>query len=169
VARRLGLDEDGLSPDIRLTDLAVDSLDLIDLAMGLEAAFDVSFDSLAERRLLEAETVGDLFRTVEGLVHARRAAQAASYAARSSGGALVRIVPALPGPERRERVAWLTPYTAEEVLDDVVCCGRGARLDVRLAPNVSEGVRARLAAELRWLDAWAIAVDVRRDPALPPA
>jgi hypothetical protein len=133
--------------------------------------FDVSLDSVTERRLLGVETVGDLVHTVEGIVRERRAAQAACHAARSPGGAMVRIVPA---PRRTragwpERVAWLTPYTADEVLHDVVDCGRGTRLDVRLPPNVPERIRARLAAELRWLDAWSIAVDVRRDPALPPA
>jgi acyl carrier protein len=172
VARHLGVDEDGLTPDVRLTgDLAVDSLDLLDLAVGLEGAFDVSLDSVAERRLLGVETVGDLVRTVEGVVRERRAAQAASHAARSLGGALVRIVPARRRTRAgwRERVAWLTPYTADQVLHDVVSCGRGTRLDVRLPPNVPERVRARLAAELRWLDACAIAVEVRRDPTLPPA
>src|SRR2546421_635898 len=62
VAERLGVGPEELRPDVSLADdLAVDSLDLIDLALALEAEWGV----VLRRRALESvRTYGDLLAAV---------------------------------------------------------------------------------------------------------
>lgn len=50
-----------------VADLALDSLDRVDLTVTLEQEFDIKIDDAA---LEEWQTVGDVVKTVEGLVDA---------------------------------------------------------------------------------------------------
>ena len=74
VTECLGTDADELSTDVSLTDdLAADSLDLIDLAMALEAEFVVVVPDVV---LDGTRTYGDLVDAVDMLVRASRTARA---------------------------------------------------------------------------------------------
>jgi acyl carrier protein len=70
VADCLGTDADGLSAGVSLTDdLAADSLDLVDLAVALEAEFQITVPDMV---LDETRTCGDLVDAIDTLVRARR-------------------------------------------------------------------------------------------------
>ena len=74
VAESLGVDVEELRPEVSLIDeLAVDSLDLIELTLALEAAFDIS---LPEDELEGVRTYGDLTDVTLALVRASRQAEA---------------------------------------------------------------------------------------------
>jgi acyl carrier protein len=66
----LGIGADELSTGVSLTDdLAVDSLDLVDLAVALEAEFGIAVPDVA---LYETRTYGDLVDAIDTLMRARR-------------------------------------------------------------------------------------------------
>jgi hypothetical protein len=56
----------------------------------------------------------------------------------------------------------LTAYTAETVADDALRAGRGARLELIVAPTASDAALARLREQLGWLRERGVAVDVHR-------
>src|SRR5258705_452645 len=72
-------------------------------------------------------------------------------------------------PSSIEQVGWLTPYTAETIIDSALRAGRGARLEVSVPPNTGGRALSRLRHEFSWLRRRQIGVRIRRDPALPPA
>lgn len=66
IANHVGLSFDALTPDARLDeDLGCDSLDVVELLIGLENEFDVVFSPEEDATVT---TVGDLFNLVE--IHA---------------------------------------------------------------------------------------------------
>lgn len=74
VAEHLGVDVEELRPEVALIDeLAVDSLDLVELTLALEDAFDIA---LPEDELAGVCTYGDLTDVTVALVRASRQAEA---------------------------------------------------------------------------------------------
>src|SRR5437879_4988880 len=159
VADRLGVGDQELVPDVDLReDLAVDSLDLLELALAVEAEFGIA---LPERVLDRVRRYGDLVEATVAMVHLRRQAEQPAYPPPCIAA---RIVP----PEghaggRLDRVGWLTPYTAQTIGEDALRAGRGARLDVTVAPGTNATSLARVRAEFGWLGARGVQVTVTPD------
>ena len=65
VAELLSRDHDAITVDAQLRDLAIDSIDLIEVAIDLQEEYEVWFD---ETDLAEIDTIGDLV----GLIGRRR-------------------------------------------------------------------------------------------------
>jgi acyl carrier protein len=162
VAEQLGVNADELAAHVSLTDdLAVDSLDLLDLALALEGELGIA---IPEAALDEVRTFGDLVATAQDLTRKRRRAEAATTPAlvwarvispRSAGGEI-------------QHGGWLTPYTAETIADDALRAGRGARLEVAVPSSLSDDGLAELQDEFAWLGERGVHVSVRRDHHLGP-
>ncbi|TMA62376.1 MAG: acyl carrier protein [Deltaproteobacteria bacterium] len=146
-------------------ELAADSLDLVELAMALEAEFAIV---VPERILDQVRTYGDLVQATGLLIRTRCEEEA--------GGAerplhmWVRITPrAGRSAGTLERTGWLTPYTAETVAEDALRAGDGARLELTVAASTVEGL-AQVRQQFARLGKRGVQVTVRRDhrpPELP--
>jgi acyl carrier protein len=135
VADRLGISPDELLPDTSLADdLAVDSLDLLEITIAIEADTGVS---IAERWLASVRTYGDLAGLVATLVARRR-----SLPTTPAPAALTRVVVA--DRATIQRMAFLTPYAVETITDDAIAAGPGARLEVELRGVAGAGVLERV-------------------------
>ena len=104
---------------------------------------------------------GDLVEATVAMVHLRRQAELPGDPPPCIAA---RIVP----PEghaggKLDRVGWLTPYTAQTIGEDALRAGRGARLDVTVAPGTDATSLARVRAEFGWLGARGIQVTVTPD------
>jgi len=166
VAEHLGVGEEELAPEVSLRDdLAVDSLDLVDLALVLEGEFGIT---VPEAVLEDVRTYGELVKSVEALVREREAE--AEHPSRDLMPVRVRVVPPPGRPAcDLQRADWLTPYTAQTIAEDALRNGPGARLEVSVPPDLSDAALAGFRAQLAWLDDRDIQVRVRRDRQLPPA
>src|SRR5437773_6275576 len=156
VAEHLGVGPEELRPDVSLADdLAVDSLDLIDLALALEAEWGV----VLRRRALESvRTYGDLLVAVAAARRrAARRARVAPIVAR------VRIVPAR-GNGGLERSGELTPYEIEILVADALRAGPGARLEMELSASTDDAGLAATRKRFAWLAGRGGAVSVQRGP-----
>jgi acyl carrier protein len=166
VAESLGVDADDLVADVSLVDdLAADSLDLVELVIGLEGELDIVFP---ESAVYELRTYGDLVDTVRTLRHGRRPATPDDGAAPPL--VCARVLPPTADAEVRnlQRVGWLTPYTAEIISEDALRAGRGARLEVTVPSSVNDAGLARLQDQFSWLGDRGVQVSVRRDRHLGP-
>ena len=130
VADCLGVGIEELVSEVSLRDdLAADSLDLVELAMALEAEFAIV---VPERILDQVRTYGDLVQATGVLIRTRCEAEARG--AELPLRIWVRITPpAGASAGALERTGWLTPYTAETVAEDALRAGNGARLEVTVA------------------------------------
>jgi acyl carrier protein len=164
VADHLGVGLEELVAGVSLReDLAADSLDLVELAMMLEAEFGIA---VPERILDRVRTYGDLVQATGLLIRARRAAEA--RAAEPPLRMWARVVP--PAGESAgtlERAGWLTPYAAETIAEDAVRAGHGTRLEVTVAAGTDDIGFARVRHHFTWLRERDVRVTVRRDD--PPA
>ena len=166
VADHLGVGTEELVAEVSLRDeLAADSLDLVELAMALEAEFAIV---VPERTLDQVRTYGDLVQATGLLIRTRCEEEA--------GGAerplrmWVRITPPAGGSAGTlERTGWLTPYTAETVAEDALRAGDGARLELTVAASTVEGL-AQVRQQFARLGKRGVQVTVRRDhrPPEPP-
>jgi acyl carrier protein len=147
VADQLGVDAEELVPEVSLTDdLAADSLDLLEIALVVEAQFAIA---LPASRL-------DAIRTYRDLVDA-------VMMSTSSVPVKSRIVPAHDRSAGIERVGELTPYAVDVLLENALRAGRGARLEVTL-PAATEDVGLTVVRhELARLERRGVVVLVRRD------
>src|SRR4029077_6399725 len=122
----LGIDPEDLPADASLVDeLAVDSLELAELALAIEGALGIA---LPRALLDDVRTVGDLLGAARARPHARRATPATLPARilapdERPGGAL-------------ERPGALSPYAIETIADDARHAGRGARVELSVAHDV---------------------------------
>jgi acyl carrier protein len=163
VADHLGVGAHELRREVSLVeDLAADSLDLVEIALALEGNLGVV---LPREFLDEVRTCGDLIDATVALAHERRKTLPGAQAdARVPLRA--RITPA--GTSRGwvvERVLLLTPYAAETLADDAQRAGSGARLELIVAPQASEGALTWVGQQFARLRERGIEVDIRRDPA----
>jgi acyl carrier protein len=166
VAEQLGVGFEELVSDVSLRDdLAVDSLDLVELTLALEDEFAIV---VPERILEEVRTFGDLVGATGRLIRARSEAEP-----REAGPAQriwVRIVP--PAGDSSgilERAGWLTPYTAETIAEDAVRGAAGTTLELTVAESATEG-HVRAERQFAWLRKRGVRVIVRRGdhPTAPP-
>src|SRR6266436_4276048 len=112
VADHLGVGIEGLVAGVSLRDdLAADSLDLVELAMALEAEFGIM---VSERILDRVRTYGDLVQATGLLIRARRAAEVRAAEPPLRTWARVRS-PAGESGGSLEWAGWLTPYAAETI------------------------------------------------------
>src|SRR5439155_17374520 len=167
VADCLGVGIEELVSEVSLRDdLAADSLDLIELAMALEAEFAIV---VPERILDQVRTYGDLVQTTGLLIRTRCEAEARG--AERPLRMWVRITPPAGGSAGiLERTGWFTPYTAETVAEDALRAGTGAQLEVTVAASTTAGL-ARVQQQFAGVGKRGVQVSVRRDdrPARPPA
>jgi acyl carrier protein len=165
VAEQLGVNLDELTPDVSLTDdLAADSLDLLELALAVEAEFGIV---IAESAMDGIRTYADLRDTVQTLLTRRD--QAEADAAARPIEAWARVISARGEASGEiQRAGWLTPYTAETIAEDALRAGRGARLEVAVPSDLSDAGLARLQDEFAWLGQRGVQVNVRRDQHLGP-
>ena len=83
IAKDHALAPESLTPDTALSDLAIDSLSLIELIFTLEERFDVRADNTPDA----FPTLGDVSAFIDGLIAQRDAAARASDAAGDAAGA----------------------------------------------------------------------------------
>jgi acyl carrier protein len=159
VAERLGVSPEDLIPEASLADeLAVDSLDLLEVAIAIEADLGIA---VTERLLAGVRSYGDLVGLVASLVQEARRPEPAVEPA-----VLARVVPAEGGPRRGavERALLLTPYAAETVAEDALRAGPGACLEITLRGRVAAGTVARVRALFARLVEHGIPVHVEPEP-----
>jgi len=157
VADRLGISPAELLPATSLADdLAVDSLDLIEIAIAVETEVGVS---IAERWLERVRTYGDLAALVTML-----AAESRSPSAGPAPAVVTRVVVA--DRATVERSAFLTPYAVETIADDAIAAGPGARLEVELRGRAGAGTLERVRVLFARLGSRGIRVQVTPDPEL---
>jgi acyl carrier protein len=159
VADHLGIDEADLTPEVSLTDdLAADSLDLLELTLGLEQELSIR---IPESMLASVRTYGDLVAAAEALC--RNAVQQAEVAEESPPLVWARVVP----PRERaqgdvQHAGWLTPYTAQAIAEDALRTGRGTKLEVTIPATAPDTSLGRLSREFAWLGPRGVEVSVRR-------
>ncbi|MFN8545633.1 MAG: acyl carrier protein [Candidatus Binatia bacterium] len=160
VAEHLGVAGGELRSEVSLVDdLAADSLDLVDLALQLEHEFDVT---IPDRTIERWRTYGDLLDTTLGLTALR--AEAEGLAATWAPMVRARVVTAnAEGPPRMERAVCLTPYMAEELSEDALAAGRGARLDLALPITASDRELVGIGERFARLKRLGVTVSVHRD------
>ena|SRR2546422_7334605 len=61
------------------------------------------------------------------------------------------------------RAGWLSRYVAEAIAEDALRAGRGARLEVRVAPDASDTELAGVQEGFAWLRSLGVLVHVGRD------
>jgi acyl carrier protein len=160
VADTLGVGLEELVREVSLRDdLAADSLDLVELALALEAKFGIT---VPDRVLDWVRSYGDLVEATADLIRARRVAE--SRSAEQPARFVARV---LPSESRSggilERGGWLTPYTVETIAEDALRAGRGARLEVTVAASTEDTGLARVRDDFACLGECGILVTVWRE------
>jgi len=156
VAENLGTNDEEITASISLVDdLAVDSLDLLELALQIEETFDVS---LPERLLAAVRTYGDLAALVLDRVQYPVTVAAEPMLVRA------RFTPA-PTETRKSavRILVLTSYAVQVITEDARRFGRGSRIELTVPASGREPVLAYLHDAFADLAASGIEVDVDRD------
>jgi acyl carrier protein len=163
VAEHLGVGVEELGPLVSLRDeLAMDSLDLLDLALGLEGEFGIA---VPDRLLNAVRSYGDLVDTTVRLLLAPTDAQ------KNTAGEPLYIWARLRRPDgladgTLERGGLLTPYLAETIAQDAHLAGPGAQLEIMVALGTSDTELARVHDRFAPLLRPGVRVHVRRsDPA----
>jgi acyl carrier protein len=165
VADHLGVDLEELQPQVSLVDdLAVDSLDLIELAILLEGDLGVS---IPERMVETVRTYGDLVDCALAAAReqGRRDARRAELPAPPVHA---HVVPADGSPGATlERAGVLTPYTAETIAEDALRAGQGSHLEITLPAGTTDDGLEWIRDQFAWLGYRGVDVHIRRD-AQPP-
>src|SRR5262252_42483 len=147
VAEYLGVELEQLSPEVSLIeDLAADSLDLVELSLALESEFGVT---MPESILDDVRTYADLVDATLQVTGTRRRHDAL----RAYPPALVRarVVPPSGDASTLERAVGLTPYEAQEIAEDALRAGRGARLDLTMPASATDALLAVVQEQFAWL------------------
>ncbi len=163
VAEHLGLGVEELAAAVSLRDeLAADSLDLVELAMALEAEFAIV---VPDRILDQVRSYGDLVDATGLLVRAR--GEAETCETKSPVRIWARLVPPTHASSGRlEYADWLTPYIAETIAAAALRAGVGARLELTVAECANDGL-ARVRNQFAQLGGRGVQVIVRCDDRLP--
>ena len=153
VAERLGVGQEELAPEVSLADeLAVDSLDMVEVGLALEDEFGIA---VPDHVLDEVRTYQHLVDRVLDLAHA---------AADRGEPPFVQVRVAIPGrTDALERAGRLTPYAAQTIGEDALRAGRGAQLEVRVPSTTGGAGVARIAEEFSWLRDRGVRVRVTRE------
>jgi acyl carrier protein len=166
VAERLGVTSADLAPEVSLTDeLAADSLDLLELAVALEAEWGIS---IPDRTLQAVRTYRDVVDAVtaclvDGLPAGKQGPVPAPFA-------WTRVVPARDAPNGPlEHAGELTPYAVEVLVEEAAHAGPGARVEMELPASTDDAGLAAAVRQLSRLSARGVAVSVRRERRTPPA
>jgi acyl carrier protein len=156
VSDHLGVGPEELGPSVSLVDeLAADSLDLVELCLGLEAEFGIA---VPETQLDQVRTYGDLVDLTLRLASERRAQR---WSPDQPPRVWTHIVPC-DGVATLERTLSLTPYTATEIGDDALHAGPGSRLEVRVDANSTEVLLSWVQDQFAWLRGRGVQVSVDR-------
>ena len=160
VADYLGVSADELSPEVSLTDdLAADSLDLVELALALEGEFGIE---VPERMIDDVRTYGDLVETAATLARDQEAREIFPWS--TPPMIWTWVVPAgIETDTGLLRADMFTPYAAEEIADDALRAGRGARLEVTVPAATTDAGLAWVQDQFAWLDERGVQVTVHRD------
>src|SRR5262245_43460096 len=155
VAERLGVGQEELAPEGSLADeLAVDSLDMVELGLALEDEFGIT---VPEHVLGEVRTYQHLVNRVLDLARA----------AADDGGEPPFVWARIAAPGRTdgalERAGRLTPYAAQTIGEDALRTGRGAQLEVTVPATTGGAALARVAEEFSWLPDRGVRVRVTRE------
>jgi acyl carrier protein len=157
VAENLGVSLDDLTPDVSLTeDLAADSLDLVELALALEAEFGLT---VPERTIAEVRTYGELVAAIVSLARTGSTARPVIEPVR----VWVRVMAPTGFGGVFERSEWLTPYAAETIIEHTLRAGPGAQLEVTVAEDGGDAGFRQVQQQFAWLSGRGVAVDVHRD------
>jgi len=159
VAEHLGVDLHELTAHVSLTDdLAADSLDLVELGLAIEEEFSLT---LPEATLTGVRTYGELRAAVETLERERSLPEPSIEMPTYFSA---RIMPAREHAHGdRHHGGWLTPYTAQAIVEDALGEGSGARLEMTVSSHLSSVRLARLLDQFAPLGARGVHVSVRRD------
>jgi acyl carrier protein len=161
VAEQLGVGEHELAQHVSLRDdLAVDSLDLVEVAVAIEDAWDVT---LPDRLLAQVRTYGELAQATNDLVLRRR--RQAPRHARPLDAVSVRariMPPAGTARTPLERTELLTPYMIEALGEDTLRAGPGAQLQLTLPATCDDAAVHKVRERFAWLGARQIEVRVSR-------
>jgi acyl carrier protein len=161
VAERLGVGEHELERNVSLRDdLAVDSLDLVEVAVAIEEAWDVT---LPDRLLAQVRTYGELAAATIDLI-LRRRRQAPRHARPLEAMSVrARIVPALSSARAPlERNEMLTPYMIESIGEDTLRAGPGSQLQLTLPAHCDDAAVHKVRDRFAWLGERQIEVRVSR-------
>ena len=160
VADALGVGLEELVRAVSLRDdLAADSLDLVELALALEAKFGIT---VPDRVLALVRSYGDLVEATVDLIRRRRAAESRSTEQPARFVARVLLSEGRSGGIL-ERGGWLTPYNVETIAEDALRAGRGARLEVTVAASTEDTGLARVRDDFACLGERGILVTVWRE------
>jgi acyl carrier protein len=170
VCETLGVDDADLRPEVSLVDdLAADSLDLLQLAIALEAALAVELDDAICERV---RTVGDLMNVIDGAMTAARIT-ALARSASSRGGYAVATIPEVPfsglvtpaksGMAAVLRTGWLTPYAAQTIVDEALRAGSGARVEITVHADVDAAGFAAIRGAFVALETRGVQLRMQRD------
>jgi acyl carrier protein len=162
VADGLGVSSEELTPEVSLVDdLAADSLDLAELAVGIEETLGVV---VPDATMARVRTYGELVGAVQALCggHGPEVGQqpGPAFRARVVGG---------NGAHRLHRTGRLTPYELDALADHARRAGRGGRLELTIGGSARDGATAWIEERLARVARRAFAVDVRFDPELRAA
>jgi len=159
VAEHLGVDTHELTAHVSLIDdLAADSLDLVELGLAIEEEFSLT---LPEAMLADVRTYGELCAAVETLERERSVPEPSVEVPAYFSA---RIMPARTHAHGdRHHGGWLTPYTAQAIVEDALGEGSGARLEMTVSSHLSSARLARLLDQFAPLGARGVQVSVRRD------
>jgi len=158
VSAHLGVDREALGPEVSLADdLAVDSLDLVELGLAVEAETGVA---LPDVLLADVRTYGDLVEAVRAVDCCETIAE--SRAAEPPFVWVQVVRPTECASADLYRDGWLTPYNAEVILEDAMRAGPGARIEVKVPPHLTTGQVAELRAQLAWLAEHGVGTRVMR-------
>ena len=80
VAQKAMIDRAKLSPDAKLSDLQISSLDIVEIVFALEDKFQVQIPFNANSTNMEFETVGEVVTIVEKLIVAKKEGRIVSEA-----------------------------------------------------------------------------------------
>jgi acyl carrier protein len=161
VAERLGVREDDLERDVSLRDdLAVDSLDLVEVAVAIEETWDVT---MPDRLLAQIRTYGELTAATIDLVVRRRGRVSRPTRGLEAMSVRARITPR-PGSRHGslERTELLTPYAIQSIGEDSLRAGPGSELHLTLPPTCDDAAVHRVSERFAWLGARQIEVRVAR-------
>ena len=163
VVEQLGVGWDDVTPEVSLADdLAADSLDLVELSLGLEDELAVDIPAAL---FDEVRTYGEL---VEHLLALDRRPAADDPSLDDALLVSVRIVPGRERTSDLHHTGALTPYLAQTIAEEALRAGPGTRLEVSVPTDVSEEAFRRLEDRLAWMRERDIKLRVRRDARIVP-